>query len=160
MYNAELLDDVSDLHAFLFGAERVNLSPVRPVLMDFQGGRCFYCGGGLRGPGAVDHFIAWSRYPVDLGHNFVLAHSSCNSSKGDHLAAFEHLARWAERNALHGGELRSAFEQAELASDSRISRQVAHWAYSQGGEGMRTWAEKNSFVLLPRDWVRVLDAWE
>ena len=37
--------------------------------------------------GAVDHFIPWRRYPLDLGHNFVLAHSACNSSKGDRLAA-------------------------------------------------------------------------
>jgi 5-methylcytosine-specific restriction endonuclease McrA len=140
------------------GAERIDLSPVRPVLMDLESGRCFYCGRGLQGSGAVDHFIAWSRYPVDLGHNFVLAHASCNSSKGDHLAAFEHLARWAERNALHAGPLRVAFEEAELPSDPRISRQVAHWAYSQGGDGTRTWAENNRFVPLPRSWMQALEA--
>ena len=35
---------------------------------------------------SVDHFISWSRYTTDLGHNFVLAHPGCNSQKSDYLA--------------------------------------------------------------------------
>jgi hypothetical protein len=36
----------------------------------------------------VDHFIPWSRYPADLGHNFVLAHDRCINAKSDYLAAY------------------------------------------------------------------------
>lgn len=32
-----------DLREFLFGAERNALRVVRPVLMDLQQGKCFYC---------------------------------------------------------------------------------------------------------------------
>ncbi len=46
----------------------------------------------------VDHFVPWARYPVDLGHNFVLAHSTCNSSKSDHVASAEYLEKWVDRN--------------------------------------------------------------
>ena len=37
------------------------------------------------GPGTahIDHFIPWPRYPIDLGHNFVLAHAGCSSAKAD-----------------------------------------------------------------------------
>jgi 5-methylcytosine-specific restriction endonuclease McrA len=50
----------------------------------------------------VDHFIAWARYPVDLGHNFVLADSRCNSKKRDRLPAYEHLCEWVDRNQTYG----------------------------------------------------------
>ena len=32
-----------------------------------------YCGGRLDAAAAVNHFVPWSRYPVDFGHNFVLS---------------------------------------------------------------------------------------
>ncbi|HEY2944300.1 MAG TPA: HNH endonuclease domain-containing protein, partial [Vicinamibacteria bacterium] len=60
--------------------------------------RCFYCDGRIRGKGAVDHFIPWSRYPLDFGHNYVLADAGCNGNKGDRLAFHGHLRRWCERN--------------------------------------------------------------
>lgn len=64
----------TDLHAFLFGAERADLGQVAPALQELQEGRCFYCQSVLRRDGThIDHFIPWSRYPVDLAHNFVLA---------------------------------------------------------------------------------------
>ena len=40
--------------------------------------RCFYCAGVIRGEPAVDHFVPWARYPLDLGHNYVLADARCN----------------------------------------------------------------------------------
>ncbi len=43
--NGELLGE-SELDEFLFGAERVSLTPVRAPLQEIQRGRCFYCGGG------------------------------------------------------------------------------------------------------------------
>ena len=96
--NRPVLGSMTDLADFLFGAERSGLKAIAVGLMDLQKGRCFYCGGAVRDGGAVDHFIPWSRYPLDLGHNFVLAHGSCNQDKRNMLAATGHLERWVERN--------------------------------------------------------------
>ena len=157
LYNSRMLDDMSDLHEFLFGGERMHLGPVRPILMDLQHGRCFYCAGSLRNAGDVDHFIAWSRYPVDLGHNFVLAHSTCNASKGDHLAAVAHLARWAERNHDYGDQLTGALEAIDVPGDPTTSTRVAAWAYSQNAGAVQTWVERDRFEPLPDDWERGLE---
>src|SRR4029077_11815372 len=100
--NLEILGDTTDLHEFLFGSERVPLAKVRPVLLDLQDGHCFYCATVLTASNThVDHFISWARYPVDLGHNFVLADNKCNGAKRDRLPARVHLAAWAERNAQY-----------------------------------------------------------
>ena len=41
----------------------------------------------------------WSRYPIDLGHNFVLAHAGCNGAKAYHTRRQAmRLGRWVERN--------------------------------------------------------------
>jgi hypothetical protein len=90
--NLDVLGETADLNEFLFGSERNSLVAVRPALIDIQRGRCFYCGKGIDERAAhVDHFIAWSRYPTDLGHNFVLADDRCNGKKRDRLPACEHL---------------------------------------------------------------------
>jgi len=74
-----------------------------------------------------DHVIAWSRYPTDLAHNFVLADSQCNGAtiKKRDLPACEHLARWAERNAEYGAqierELTGRGVVAELAASNRVT---------------------------------------
>lgn len=66
--NLTLIGETTDLHEFLFGSERNNLVTVRPVLLDLQHGRCFYCNRGVVGETTqVDHFVAWARYPADLG---------------------------------------------------------------------------------------------
>jgi hypothetical protein len=41
--NLALIGETADLHEFLFGSERNSLALVRPVLLDVQQGRCFYC---------------------------------------------------------------------------------------------------------------------
>lgn len=58
------------------------------MLHRVQDRRRFYCQGALQDRGAVDHFVPWSRYSLDLGYNFVLARGSCNTSKSDRIAAF------------------------------------------------------------------------
>jgi hypothetical protein len=69
--NGDLLGETMDLREFLFGAERNAPGAVRPVLMDLQQGKCFYCAQAIRGDGGhVDHFIPWSKYPIDLGQQF------------------------------------------------------------------------------------------
>jgi 5-methylcytosine-specific restriction endonuclease McrA len=129
--NASKLGSVTDLETFLFGEERASLDAYRPILMDVQKGVCLYCGGKLSRQTEVDHFIPWSRYPVDLGHNFVLAPVTCNNAKSDYLAAEKHLAAWAERNRLHQEELQSRLQAAALPSDFSASVQIAKWVYQQ-----------------------------
>jgi 5-methylcytosine-specific restriction endonuclease McrA len=108
-----MLGESADLNEFLFGSERNNLVVIRPVMMDIQQGRCFYCRGELTGATAhVDHFIAWSRHPTDLGHNFVLADNGCNNKKHDRLPACEHLAQWTEWNAKYGSQIADGDERA------------------------------------------------
>jgi 5-methylcytosine-specific restriction endonuclease McrA len=129
--NTELLGESTDLREFLFGGERAILAAVRPVLIDLQAGRCFYCGDRMYPEKTqVDHCIPWSRYAADLAHNFVLADSKCNNRKRDRIPAVEHLARWTERNARSGGEITGALRD-RLPVDLGCSIRVAHWAYAQ-----------------------------
>lgn len=101
----------------------------------------------------MDHFIPWSRYPIDLGHNFVLAHSSCNSSKADHLAAEHHLERWLTRNETAGYDLASAFGDAGILHDASASRAVAHWAYGTADRlGSLVWLKPMSLERLSAGW--------
>lgn len=130
-HNAAALGSTSDLAAFLFGSERTDVAALRPVLTEIQGGRCFYCARDLRTGGHLDHFIPWSRYPVDLGHNFVLADDRCNSAKGTLLAAEEHRERWDVRNERHGADIQRSCVAASITADLQASVQIAHWAYAQ-----------------------------
>jgi 5-methylcytosine-specific restriction endonuclease McrA len=136
--NANTLGNVTDLGNFLFGQERTSLEVYRPILMDVQHGVCLYCQKSLSSKCQVDHFIPWSRYPADLGHNFVLAHERCNNAKSDYLAAEKHLAAWHERNVLNQVELAARLREAALASDFTASIQIAKWVYQQT-ESIRWW---------------------
>jgi hypothetical protein len=105
--NADKLGSLSDLGTFLFGQERSSLDAYRPILFDVQKGLCLYCQKPMPRQTHVDHFIPWSRYPADLGHNFVLSHTQCNSDKSDYVAAERHLAAWSQRNTECKAELDS-----------------------------------------------------
>jgi hypothetical protein len=159
-HNPELLGTITDLTEFMFGSERASLQTVVPVLREIQGDHCFYCGGRLgREPSDahVDHFVAWSRYPVDLGHNFVLADSRCNNAKADHIASAEHLEHWVERNIRFGRELESGFNQRDVLHDLTATLNVAHWAYAQtaASHGL-TWIHHLELVPLRPDWTTIL----
>ncbi len=148
----------ADLSEFLFGSERPDLSVVRGILESVQSGRCFYCEKAMQKPGHVDHFIPWSKYPVDLGHNFVVAHQTCNSAKADHLAAADFLAAWADRNKQHHEQLAAEFSQRGVLHDLPTSVRIANWAYQQAfdADGL-TWAKKEDMIPLPVDWQRPLE---
>ena len=79
----------------------------------------------------MDHFVPWSRYPTDLGHNFVLAHDRCNGAKSDFLAAENHLAAWVERNRQQQVELHERLVGAALPCDPSATMQIARWVYQQ-----------------------------
>jgi 5-methylcytosine-specific restriction endonuclease McrA len=129
--NQQLLGDTTDLREFMFGAERENLAAYRPILVEVQAGLCFYCLRPVHKESDVDHFIPWTRYPVDFGHNFVLAHASCNRRKRDYLAAEEHLERWLRRNGDWNGPLMEHFRARNLPASLSNSTQIAQWAYGQ-----------------------------
>src|SRR5262249_35353909 len=130
-HNQPILGDTANLDEFLFGSERADLSVYRPILHAVQSGQCFYCDGPVGAVGAVDHFIPWSRYPVDLGHNFVLSHSTCNAKKGDRLAALQHLERWCQRNHRRAEDLSKAFARSKIFADRAASVRITRWAYEQ-----------------------------
>lgn len=152
--NNEKLIGKGDLDDFLFGNKRASLGQVQPVLFDIQKGLCFYCQKSLSNAksnsiekGEVDHFIPWARYPHDLGHNFVLAHSSCNNNKRDHLAAHVHSDRWHEQNIIRNGDTLSKELEAYFTCDIDRSEAVTAWAYrlAHQNEGM-LWLAKNQFM--------------
>jgi hypothetical protein len=156
--NGPLLGD-ADLASFLFGTPRANLDRFRNVLRDHQSDQCLYCPKKLKGGGDVDHFIAWSRYPVDLGHNLVLAHTNCNAKKRDFLAYAVHLERWQRSHVERAAELAERFDSLALPHDGERSRAVAWWAYEQGeAAGAHAWIDADRFVRLDRSWRDVLGA--
>jgi hypothetical protein len=157
--NPEVFQDPTDLHAFMFGTPRADLQPYREVLTNIQDGRCFYTGRRLDAGSAVDHFIPWSRYPYDLGHNFVLASADANAAKRDNLASERHLERWIEQVDQHRATLDSAFESQGLPHSWPGSLKVAQWAYSMAESTMETvWQSGTTRVALEGVWEGLISA--
>ncbi|OOG27863.1 hypothetical protein B1C78_02510 [Thioalkalivibrio denitrificans] len=157
--NQPILGQRVDLVEFMFGSERQNLAAYRQLLLEIDGPRCFYCERQLRAAPDVDHFIPRARYPVDLGHNFVLAHPSCNRAKSDHLAALDHLQRWRYRNEHQDGELAEAFDRRGLLHDRDASYQIARWAYAQADlQNGLLWKQGSELTSLSPAWRAILSA--
>lgn len=156
--NVDLLGE-SDLAEFLFGAERTVLPGLRSILKNVQSDECFYCKGKLCEGGDIDHFVPWSRYPLDLGHNFVLAHSACNRSKRDFLAASSHLENWQKRNQRHGKALGLELDERGILHNQDATEKIAYWAYSQAETaGSNLWLCKNDVMPIDESWRLVLGA--
>lgn len=151
--NRALLGETASLESFLFGSDRATLAPWREILREHQRGRCFYCDSHVRGAGELDHFVAWSRYPVDLGHNFVFSDSKCNLAKRDYLAHQDHLQRWRDENLARGDLLAAAFDDARLPHDMERSRRITEWAYRQGElAGAHVWIKGNEVSAIQSTW--------
>ncbi len=156
--NLDVMGETRDLSTFLFGSGREQLDRYRHILWEVQEHGCFYCDRRLaKSSSEVDHFVPWARYPNDLGHNFVLAHASCNRSKSDQLAGLLHLETWARRNEDRGGELAQRFDEVDLAHDLNATTRVAHWAYRQTeqAEG-QVWLSAGNVTRLAPGWSRLL----
>ena len=138
--NAQLIGNHRDLEVFLFGQQRAPLARVREVLLEIEGDRCFYCSRQMRnGKLEVDHFVPWSRYPRDRGHNFVLAHAACNNRKRDALAGAPYLSSWIDRLEAKGSDITASLGGSVLC-EAESSRKVAAWAYgSEISAGGRFW---------------------
>ena len=107
----------------------------------------------------MDHFIPWALYPMDLGHNFVLADRKFNAAKRDLLAAADHLENWARRNAEYGSALGTEFERAGVVHSLPSTLRVAQWAYGHAAAGGGlTWQSTDELVPLPGDWTQFLTA--
>ena len=151
--NQNLLGETIDLREFLFGSERENLSVYREFLKEIQSGDCFYCADRIPGAGEVDHFIPWVKYPVDLGHNFVLAHPKCNNAKRDYLAAENHLDRWFQRNDQRYDALLQFFGDKGIIHDLSSSNQVTRWAYEQATHAnAHVWVQGNETRPIGTYW--------
>jgi len=156
MLNVNLLGE-SDLAEFLFGSERTVFPGLRTILKDVQSNTCFYCNGKLHEGGDIDHFVPWSRYSLDLGHNFVLAHSACNNSKRDFLAAPCHLDQWYKRNQLNGKALGQEFDAHSILHNQVATEKIAFWAYSQAEKsGSNLWLRKDDVLPIDQSWRNVL----
>lgn len=152
--NRLLLGEVADLTEFLFGSDRASLAAVKPLLADLQKGRCFDCKSTLKREGDVDHFIPWSKYPADLGHNFVLAHKNCNAAKIDKLAAMPHFEAWWQRNQDNASVLQERFTRFRVVHDLSTSETVALWAYQQAAHaGALLWLKEKRLVEFPQSWM-------
>ncbi len=155
--NARALGTTIDMAEFLFGTERGDLSGIRLALTDLQAGCCSYCGRDLKRGGEIDHFIPWARYPVDLGHNFVLADTSCNGAKRAMLAAEQHLRKWMERNRDQGALLSEVCDGVRMTHNIAASRQIADWASEQAvAAGSMLWLSHGTLVPISADWRQVL----
>jgi len=134
-HNLVVLDGLPDLDEFMFAPSRNQLGRVADYLIDLQQYQCFYCGKSLKNSKyAVDHFIPWSLYPADTGHNFVLADDKCNSQKSNYLASEQFLQKWQERNYLHDQSIVREISQFGFLTDIQCSHRVADWAYKQAIE--------------------------
>lgn len=157
--NANKLGNITDLGTFLFGEERASLEAYRPILFDVQKGECLYCRKPLSGKTQVDHFVPWSRYPADLGQNFILAHDRCNSAKSDFLAAEHHLAAWVERNREHRTELQERLVGAALPCDLTATVRIAQWVYTQTEKANgQVWVMERELRHLGPSWARCFSA--
>lgn len=148
--NQKLLGAQSQLHEFLFGIDRNALNKARPILIEIQRGLCFYCNKPLKDTHSadVDHFIPFARYSTDLGHNFVAAHSSCNNSKRDYLAAQQHRDNWQQQNLVKFEKILSTELAAYFYCDATKSLAVSDWAYSVAqANGAKLWLNKDEFVI-------------
>ncbi len=155
--NRDILGPGAELEEFLFGTDRGSLARYRELLRNHQAGECFYCGKKVGNAGDLDHFIPWSRYPLDLGHNFVFAHKGCNNAKRDHLAAPVHIERWRVQNLDEGHRLARAFDEAGLTNDLKRSLLIARWAYEQGfASGARLWVRAGEFEDCDYRWKAAL----
>ena len=133
--NLVVLHGLPDLDEFMFAPSRNQLGRVADFLIDLQQCQCFYCGKSLKNTKyAVDHFIPWSLYPADTGHNFVLADEKCNSQKSNYLASEHFLQMWQERNHLHDQSIIGEISQMGFLTDLQRSHRVADWAYKQAVE--------------------------
>lgn len=144
------------LEQFLFGRERVRLSPVCEPLLELQRGRCFYCERLIVADAEVDHFIPWSRHPEDGLDNLVVAHGRCNGNKSDHLADATHVERWVTRVTRDREALAQVAEETQWERAAVRTVNVLRSIYRGLPESVALWHARDEFV--PIDHPRLAEA--
>ncbi len=141
----------TQLEDFLFRRDRAALGVLRAPLVDLQSGLCFYCERRLKDEGIeVDHFVPWARHPNDAIENLVAAHSSCNGSKSDHLAASAHVERWVARGNDSGRALAQISTDVVWPSDPHASIGAARGIYLRLPDDARLWRQSKEFEVAER----------
>ncbi|GLX80736.1 HNH endonuclease [Thalassotalea eurytherma] len=146
--NQTTIGHAGELTDFLFGTSRSSLKSASQLFKEIQAGNCFYCKKQLKGNAEVDHFIPFAKYNNDLGHNFVLAHKTCNNNKRDYLAAPKHRENWQEQNLVLNEKLITNELTNHFTCDVERTIHVANWAYgiAQTNGGKYWLATKDVFV--------------
>ena len=156
--NSPVLGESRDLEDFLFASSRQSLAVVAEGLRKLDGHRCFYCGHQLIEVD-VDHYVPFSLYPRDLAHNFVLAHSKCNRSKSDTLAARMHLEHWLERLESRSDDLAEIGLKAGISADLTTSKKVAAWGYSSACQaGASAWLRAAQYDAVTSDYLALFSS--
>ena len=154
--NRAILGDGDDLEDFLFGTSRHSLELIGQGLKKIDGNACFYCGQRMDEVD-VDHYIPFSIYGRDLAHNFVLAHSRCNRSKSDTLAAKPHLERWLERLSTRGADLVEVGLTAGVSTDIEAASRVMRWAYGNAlAGGASAWLRPGAYQSVDSTYMDML----
>ena len=122
--NHALFGEEPDVREFLFGCDRSALTAVRDLLREVEGKPLLLLRGRHPGRACGRPLRSWSRYPLDLGHNFVLADVRCNGGKLDRLAAFEHLKRWCAATRVRTGRRPSRPACCPTTSGARCGSRV------------------------------------
>lgn len=147
--NADHLGE-AQLEAFLFGAERRNLDPVRQPLLHAQDGTCFYCHEVVGQRVQVDHFVPWAKHPDDGLDNLVAAHAACNNRKRDALPAVRpHLERWARRfdpGSREGARFAAAVSEVDWPRWPGRTLGAARSLYLWLPPATPLWQHKSTFV--------------
>jgi hypothetical protein len=146
--NQTIVGKAGELTDFLFGSSRNSLKSAANLLKELQSDNCFYCKKPLKSNAEVDHFIPFSKYNNDLGHNFVLAHRGCNNNKRDYLAAPEHRDQWESQNLVKFEHEITSELSSYFVCDPTRSIHVANWAYETAtNNGSKFWLKtKDVFV--------------
>lgn len=148
-YNQDIIPDAR-LEQFLFGAERIDLGPVRDPLRQLHDNRCFYCGRPIRGAAQVDHFIPWARYPNNGIENLVITDERCNGAKSDHLAAPDHVDAWTAGLATRADQLAEIATAALWDRHPERSLGVARAIYLRLPGDAMLWQATRQFVRPDR----------
>jgi len=78
--------------------ERKNLTPLRPLLDQYQHNTCFYCGLPLTKSIHVDHVIPYQAIKHNEMWNLVLSHDDCNEDKLDFIPSEKFIDKLIDRN--------------------------------------------------------------
>ena len=145
------------LDEFLFRRARLDAVRLRLALFELQDGRCFYTDRPLRPADAdVDHFIPWSRSPINAVENLVVTDRRVNNNKRDHLAAADHVGRWRVRNRVHCDDLARVAAANRWESAPTPTVGVARALYFALDVTNLLWAAPDTFVPTDVDCLRTV----